>query len=126
MNGYLDSNKASEEALADAIKVLSECEKYMVAMLKVSRAAAKFDCMLFKEQFEDRLKDLRHAVETVQTACTQVKTSEKLRKVMGIILALVNHINTGGEGQLAHGFSLDALLKLNEVSVVDQTIFRGL
>jgi hypothetical protein len=35
---------------------------------------------------------------------------------MAMILTLVNEINTGGDGKMAVGFSLDALLKLNDVS----------
>ena len=34
---------------------------------------------------------------------------------MAVILTVVNQINTGGEGNMALGFTLDALLKLNEV-----------
>ena len=40
-----------------------------------------------------------------------------IRVILAIILTLVNQINTGGDKEGAHGFSLDALLKLNEVRV---------
>jgi hypothetical protein len=35
--------------------------------------------------------------------------------MMGFILTVGNQINTGGTGNVAAGFSLDALLKLDEV-----------
>jgi hypothetical protein len=112
---YLKAGKESEGKMKAILADLSECEKYMVAMLDVNNAAEKFDCMLFRQQFKSRLDELMTGVNTVKTACEEVRTSERLRKMMAMILTLVNQINTGGDGNLAVGFSLDALLKLNEV-----------
>jgi hypothetical protein len=89
----------------------------MITMLDVSNAALKFDCMLFCSQFQNRYDELIVAVQTVEKACDEVKRSETLQSVMAMILTLVNRINTGsdsGNGAAA-GFTLDALLKLNEV-----------
>ena len=103
--------KGSEEAMAD----LCPCEKYMVAMMNVPDAAAKFDCMLFETQFKTRIDEINESIATLDKACNDVKESIRLRKLMAMILTLVNQINTGGSGNLAAGFTLDALLKLNEV-----------
>jgi len=81
----------------------------------VTQADAKYDCMLFRAQVRNRLDELMVAIKTVSKACDQVRSSEKLRQLMAMILTVVNHINTGGSGTPAAGFSLDALLKLNEV-----------
>lgn len=112
---YLKKGEKTEKAMAEALAAMSECEKYMVAMMKVKKAAEKFDCMLFKSQFQSRYDEITEARETVQNACEEVRTSERLRKMMAMILTLVNEINTGGTGNIAIGFSLDALLKLSEV-----------
>ena len=98
-------------------KDLSECEKYMYTMVDVAKASEKFDCMLFRNQFKLRFEDLLDSIQTVEAACDETRNSERLRKMMATILTLVNQINTGGEGKAAAGFGLDALLKLNEVSV---------
>jgi hypothetical protein len=42
---------------------------------------------------------------------------------LAIILTIGNQINTGGDGNMAEGFTLDALLKLNEVSCFSENIF---
>jgi hypothetical protein len=118
-NGLLDYMKRcgeSEEEKRAAYVQLSECEKYMLAMMEVEDAAKKFDCMLYRVQFKSRLAELVESIRVVETACTEVRNSEKLREIMAMILTLVNEINTGGDGKMAVGFSLDALLKLNEVS----------
>lgn len=44
-----------------------------------------------------------------------MKDSDKLQGLLAMILTLVNEINTGGDGNEAAGFTLDALLKLREV-----------
>lgn len=118
---YIETHDLSGEKKSSAWNSLSECEKYMAAMLQVTRPDAKFECMLFRDQVGHRLDDLMAAIEALAKACDQVRSSEKLRQLMAMILTVVNHINTGGSGALAAGFSLDALLKLNEVRKVGCT-----
>ena len=92
------------------------CEKYMVAMMDVPNASSKFDCLLFQVQFQTRYDETIESINTLINACHDVVTSFKLRKLMAMILTLVNQINTGGSGNIASGFTIDALLKLDEVS----------
>lgn len=112
---YLKKGGTSQQALAEAMADLSECEKYMAAMMKIENAASKFDCMIFRVQFNGRIEELVEGINIITKACDEVRSSERLRKMMAMILTLVNEINTGGDGNVALGFSLDALLKLNEV-----------
>lgn len=112
---YMKKGDSSPQAKEEALSALSECEKYMVAMKEVDNAASKFDCMLFRVQFKGRIDEIIDEINAVNKACDEVRSSDRLRKMMAMILTLVNQINTGGDGNLAVGFSLDALLKLNEV-----------
>lgn len=112
---YMKRAGNAEESKEKAFGDFSECEKYMYTMLDVPNAAAKFDCMLFRSQFRGRCDELLVSIEKVENACTEIRNSEKLRIIMAMILTLVNQINTGGDGNGAAGFTLDALLKLNEV-----------
>jgi len=114
---YMAKAGESEEAKASAYAELSECEKYMFTMMDVTNAASKFDCMLFRAQFRSRFEELVKSIQVVEKACQELRPSERLRDIFGIILTLVNEINTGGDGNGAAGFTLDTLLKLNEVSL---------
>jgi Formin Homology 2 Domain len=117
-NGLLDfvnKHGKTEETKKKAYMELSECEKYMYTMLSVKDASAKYDCMLFRVQFNTRCEELLDSIKIVEKACDEVTTSERLQTLMAMILTLVNQINTGGDGNEAAGFTLDALLKLNEV-----------
>lgn len=111
-----DSSEMREKLFADC----SETEKYMVTMIDVKDAAAKLDAMLFRSVFKTRFEDATEGIRILNSACDQLRTSEKLRKLMAMILTVVNQINTGGEGNMAMGFTLDALLKLNEAKAFDK------
>jgi len=116
---YIKQASATEESLNAAINDFCACEKYMYAMMKVEMADEKFECMLFKYQFDHKLNELMNSVTTLISACEEVQKSVRLRKLMAMILMLGNQINTGGSGSMAHGFTLDALLKLDEVSLLE-------
>jgi Formin Homology 2 Domain len=112
---YMKKGGKSEDAKQQLYADLSETEKYMVTLMEVPDAGAKLDAMLFRNVFTNRFEDITDATRTLNSACDELRSSEKLRKLMAMILTVVNQINTGGEGKLAMGFTLDALLKLNEV-----------
>eukprot|EP00980_Cylindrotheca_fusiformis_P027235 scaffold19459_cov135-Cylindrotheca_fusiformis.AAC.3 len=88
--------------------------------MEVPEPERKFDAMLFRSMFKNRFEDINSGIQTLNTACDQLRTSEKFRKLMAMILTVVNQINTGGEGNMAIGFTLDALLKLNEAKAFDK------
>lgn len=108
--GYMNSKAPKEELYAE----LSETEKYMYTMIDVAAAAEKIDAMLLRCVFKNRFDDVNAGIKTLSQACDQLRSSEKLRKLFAIILMCGNEIN--GDANLAIGFTLDALLKLNEVS----------
>ena len=113
--GYMKKGEKSEDERKALFADLSETEKYMVTMMEVEEAAQKLDAMMFRSVFKSRCEDITAATKTLNLACDELRSSEKLRKLMAVILTVVNQINTGGEGKAAMGFTLDALLKLNEV-----------
>lgn len=115
---YVKNASSTEESKQAAINDFCACEKYMLAMMKVEMADEKFQCMLFKYQFDHKLNELMNGVTTLINACEEVQKSVRLRKLMAMILMLGNQINTGGSGRMAHGFTLDALLKLDEVNLL--------
>jgi formin 2 len=114
----MKKGEKSEEVREQLYADLSDTEKYMVTLMEVPEAAAKIDAMLFRSVFTNRFEELSDAVRALNLACDELRSSEKLRKLMAMILTVVNQINTGGEGNMAIGFNLDALLKLNEVSLI--------
>ena len=117
---YMSKGENSEEKKNELYNDLSETEKYMVTLMDVADADAKLHTMGFRKEFKNRFADITSAVKTLNSACDELRSSGKLRKLMAMILTVVNQINTGGEGNLATGFTLDALLKLNEAKAFDK------
>mmetsp|Transcript_9188 Transcript_9188/g.27369 ORF Transcript_9188/g.27369 Transcript_9188/m.27369 type:complete len:2459 (-) Transcript_9188:742-8118(-) len=117
---YMSKGAKSEETKTELYNDLSETEKYMVTLMEVSDAEAKLHTMEFRNGFKNRFIEMTASVRTLNTACDQLRTSEKFRKLMAMILTVVNEINTGGGGNRAVGFTLDALLKLNEAKAFDK------
>lgn len=124
---YMKKGEKSEEEESKLFADLSETEKYMVTLMDVEDAGPKLDAMMFRSVFKSRCEDITAGTKTLNSACDELRSSEKLRKLMAVILTVVNQINTGGEGKVAMGFTLDALLKLNEVRpvVLDHTTCTG-
>ncbi|KAL7565228.1 hypothetical protein ACA910_016565 [Epithemia clementina (nom. ined.)] len=118
---YMSQAGDNEEKRQFFYADLSDCEKYMYTIMNVAQADKKFDCMIFRSQFQSRYDEVLESIKLIEKACDEVRTSDKLRQIMGMILVLVNEINTGGEGKgAAEGFSLEALLKLNEAKAFDK------
>jgi len=121
LENYMGQAKGSEEKKQSLYADLSECEKYMHTMMGVEKANEKFDCMVYRAQFYSRFDELMESMKLIETACDEVRNSEKLQHLMTMILVLVNEINTGGESNgAAAGFNLEALLKLNEAKAFDK------
>ena len=125
IEGYIKGASSSAKTKEAAINDFCACEKYMMEMMKVDMADEKFEAMIFKSQFDNNLEELMQGVTTFINACKEVQESVRLRKLMAMILTLGNQINTGGSGRMAQGFTVDALLKLDEVrSFVVVGLFR--
>ena len=109
--------KYTNSANVEEIDQLSDCEKYMLAMMEVPGINSKFDCMVFQMQFQSRLNGLMDEINLVDSACESVRQSYKLKKLLATVLTLGNQINSGGTNRdVAAAFKLETLLKLNEVS----------
>ena len=97
-----------------ATKFLGTCEKYMAAVISVDKAAEKIECMIFKQQFYDRLKEIMDSLG-VACACDEVHTSVNLKTLLAIILSVGNKMN----GRDTGGLKLHDRLKLEEVRFIN-------
>jgi hypothetical protein len=115
LQSYMDRSSSTEEMKKSAFESLCECEKYMLAMLRIEGAVDKFDCLIFESQFAARVRDIAESVDLLTKASEEVRTSSKLPKLLAMVLTLGNYINTG-ESKGSGGFTMDALLELDKVS----------
>lgn len=93
---------------------LGKCEQFFLELMKVPRVESKLRVFCFKMQFNSQVSDLRNNLNIVNSASEEVRSSEKLRRIMHTILQLGNALNQGTTRGSAVGFRLDSLLKLTD------------
>nr|KAJ0202857.1 hypothetical protein LSAT_V11C500236600 [Lactuca sativa] len=94
---------------------MSKHEQYILDLMKVPRMDAKLRAFLFKIKFNIQLTtEFRTSLNTVNSACDELRRSTKLKEIMKRILYLGNTLNQGTTRGAAVGFKLDSLLKLTD------------
>lgn len=91
---------------------LGKCEQFFLELMKVPRVESKLRVFLFKIQFNTQISEFKKGLNTVNSACEEVRNSIKLKEIMKKILYLGNTLNQGTARGSAIGFKLDSLLKL--------------
>jgi hypothetical protein len=115
LRSYLPPADAPQAEIDEAIDKLGECEQYMAVMLDVPDAKEKFQCMIFRAEFEQQVDSIRDGTKLLIDACDSVQNSERFKKLLMYSLKLGNALNTGGSGEEVTAITLDSLLKLAEV-----------
>ncbi|GJZ39973.1 formin-like protein 20 [Tanacetum coccineum] len=97
--------------------MLGKCEvvaivQYFLELMRVPRVESKVNCFLFKIQFNTQLEKFKKSLNTVNSACDEVRKSIKLRDVIKRILYLADTLNWGTARGAEAGFNLDSLMKL--------------
>lgn len=93
---------------------LGKCEQYFLELMKVPRVESKLRVFSFKIQFGSQISEFKKSLNTVNSACDEVRNSIKLKEIMKKILYLGNTLNQGTARGSAIGFKLDSLLKLTD------------
>ncbi|EYU35793.1 hypothetical protein MIMGU_mgv1a0002481mg, partial [Erythranthe guttata] len=93
---------------------LGKCEQFFMELMKVPRVESKLRVFLFKIQFISQVSDFKTSLNTVISACDEVRKSFELKEIMKNILYLGNTLNQGTARGAALGFKLDSLLKLSD------------
>jgi hypothetical protein len=120
LRSYLPPADAPSSEIEDSINKLGECERYMAVMLDVPDANSKFECMVFRAEFESHAEAIRDGTKMLAEACNAVKNSERFRKLLLYSLKLGNALNTGGSNEAVSAITLDSLLKLAEAKAFDR------
>ena len=94
-----------------------QAEKYMMAMSDFSDAVDRIECMIYKQRFKGEVGDCKATLGKIESACDDVRGSERLKKVLKYILRVGNQLN---DGETQAGFSLDSLLKLQTAKAFDK------
>ncbi|XP_034018697.1 formin-like [Thalassophryne amazonica] len=105
------------------VKQLDKPEQFLYELSQIHDFAGRAHCIIFRSTFTEGITSIKHKLHTVSSVCTALLEATTVREVMGLVLALGNHMNGGSRirGQ-ADGFGLEILPKLKDVKSRDNRI----
>lgn len=107
---FLDDKKNPE--------TLPEEDRFIFELYMVERLVPKLQVMEFMGNFNDDVNILSQQIDAVITASNSVLSAVKLKRVIEIILAIGNYMNSSKRGGV-FGFRLQSLDILNELKSTD-------
>ncbi|XP_016146869.1 formin-like protein 1 isoform X2 [Sinocyclocheilus grahami] len=100
---------------------LSEEDQFMVAFSKTQRLAQRISTLTFMGNFSESILLLKPQLNAIIAASMSIKSSSKLKKILEIILAFGNYMNSGKRGS-AYGFRLQSLDLLLDMKSTDRKL----
>ncbi|MEQ2215502.1 hypothetical protein XENOCAPTIV_001889 [Xenoophorus captivus] len=115
--------KHYESSQEEDVKLLDKPEQFLYELSQIPDFAGRACCMIFQSTFTEGIASIKCKLSSVSCVCKVLLESSGVREVMGLVLALGNHMNGGSRirGQ-ADGFGLEILPKLKDVKSRDNRI----
>ncbi|KAK7600967.1 hypothetical protein V9T40_008408 [Parthenolecanium corni] len=101
------------------INMLTDEDRFLLQLCRVERLQTKLSIMSYMGNYLDNVHLIAPQVHAIISASNSVKNSKKLRKVLEIVLAFGNYMNSGKRGP-AYGFRLQSLDTLMETKSSDK------
>uniref|UniRef100_A0A803VR06 Formin like 2 n=1 Tax=Ficedula albicollis TaxID=59894 RepID=A0A803VR06_FICAL len=98
---------------------LSDEDRFMLQFSKIERLMQKMTIMAFIGNFAESIQMLTPQLHAIIAASVSIKSSQKLKKILEIILALGNYMNSSKRGAV-YGFKLQSLDLLLETKSTDR------
>ncbi|KAM3591799.1 uncharacterized protein V6R79_007705 [Siganus canaliculatus] len=98
---------------------LSEEDRFMVRFSRIPRLSQRISTLTFMGNFSDSVQLLQPQLNALIAASMSIKSSSKLRRILEIVLAFGNYMNSGKRGA-AYGFRLQSLDLLLDTKSTDR------
>uniref|UniRef100_A0A8C5LBV3 Formin-like 2 n=1 Tax=Jaculus jaculus TaxID=51337 RepID=A0A8C5LBV3_JACJA len=101
------------------LESLSDEDRFMMQFSKIERLMQKMTIMAFIGNFTESIQMLTPQLHAIIAASVSIKSSQKLKKILEIILALGNYMNSSKRGAV-YGFKLQSLDLLLDTKSTDR------
>uniref|UniRef100_A0A8K9UL00 Formin-like 2b n=1 Tax=Oncorhynchus mykiss TaxID=8022 RepID=A0A8K9UL00_ONCMY len=101
------------------VDALSDEDRFMLQFSRIERLAQRMSIITFMGNFQDNIQMLTPQLHAIIAASVSIKSSQKLKKILEIILALGNYMNSSKRGAV-YGFKLQSLDLLLETKTTDR------
>ncbi|XP_052770325.1 formin-like protein isoform X2 [Mya arenaria] len=103
------------------VDMLSDEDKFMLQLTKVDRLSQRLQVMSFIANFHDDIHHLQPQINAIIAASMSLRNSPKIRKLLEIILAFGNYMNSAKRGAV-YGFKLQSLDMLMDTKTADKKL----
>ncbi|CAJ1416932.1 unnamed protein product, partial [Effrenium voratum] len=86
-----------------------DAEAFVWKLSEVSAFSTRLHIWSFENAFEERFFIFHSAVTEMKHACHSLRDSQRVRRLLGLVLAVGNHLNAGTARGRADGFLVDVL-----------------
>ncbi|XP_048576309.1 delphilin isoform X2 [Nematostella vectensis] len=105
---------------ADDVSKMDVADIFSFEMSKVPYYNQRLKAMLFRAQFDDKCDEVKPDLEAVIDAAAELRTSDKLQRVLELVLMTGNYMNKGNTRIAgAQAFKISYLTKLNTTKTTD-------
>uniref|UniRef100_A0A3B1KGJ3 Formin-like 3 n=1 Tax=Astyanax mexicanus TaxID=7994 RepID=A0A3B1KGJ3_ASTMX len=101
------------------LEQLAEEDRFMLLFSKIERLTQRMNIITFVGNFSDNISMLTPQLNAIIAASASVKSSPKLKRMLEIILALGNYMNSSKRGSV-YGFKLQSLDLLLDTKSTDR------
>ncbi|TDG97700.1 hypothetical protein EPR50_G00210740 [Perca flavescens] len=98
---------------------LSEEDRFMMRFSKIPRLSQRISTLTFMGNFPESVQLIQPQLNAIIAASMSIKSSSKLKKILEIILAFGNYMNSSKQGA-AYGFRLQSLDLLLDTKSTDR------
>lgn len=99
---------------------LADAESFLFHILKaVPSAFTRLNSMSFRSNYGSEIQQLKESVQTLESACKELRTRGLFVKLLEAILKAGNRMNAGTSRGNAQAFNLNSLRKLSDVRSTD-------
>ncbi|XP_072224881.1 formin-like protein 1 [Leuresthes tenuis] len=111
---------ANYEKEGRPLEELTDEDRFMLCFGKIPRLSQRINTLTFMGNFPETVKRLQPQLNSIIAASMSIKSSTKLKKILEIVLAFGNYMNSSKRGA-AYGFKLQSLDLLLETKSTDRT-----
>ncbi|EGC36883.1 hypothetical protein DICPUDRAFT_150581 [Dictyostelium purpureum] len=104
------------------VSKLGPAEQFSLKIHSVPQVKSRLLALKFKNTYESKKTDLKLDIENFKQGTKEIKESEKIPKLLEVILILGNFINGGTARGNAFGFKLNTITKLADTKSTDNKI----
>lgn len=102
------------------LEELTDEDQFILRFGKIPRLTQRINTFTFMGNFPDTVKRLQPQLNSIIAASMSIKSSTKLKKILEIVLAFGNYMNSSKRGA-AYGFRLQSLDVLLETKSTDRS-----